>query len=222
MGDKTLTKRSLSSDSDIEYFAQPVPVAAIPEVIEHRDWEWYEHLVSDVQAIITERLYRSRQEIIEGWWEVGQRITNDEHYRRYADGNVQALQKLANDLGRSLSALYYALQFFRQYPDLPAALDTFEEGKNISWKKITVLYLPAPKEPGEVDPPALDLSTYHSFFRAVMAVYNEQGNKPKWLTQMGEGLLQMEEDPIEGVDNFIKGLRALVGALVKMVYCRKI
>ena len=95
--------------------------------------DWYNALVDDCKAIITERLYRSRQEIIECWHEVGERITTDVYYQKYAKGNVERQRKLAEDIGKSLQSLYFAIQFYSKFPVLSNALETFKEGKNISW-----------------------------------------------------------------------------------------
>lgn len=102
---------------------------------------WYDALVSDCKAIVTERLYRSRQEIIEGWHEVGQRIATDQNYQKASKGNLKLRQKLAEDIGKSVQSLYFAIQFYEKFPVLSNALETFPEGKNISWYKITNKYL---------------------------------------------------------------------------------
>ena len=107
--------------------------------------DWYDHLVTDCKAIVTERLYRSRQEIIEGWHEIGQRIATDENYQKHARGNGKIKDKLAADIGASVQSLYYAIQFYNKYPELSKGLESFSEGKNISWTKITKNYLPAPE-----------------------------------------------------------------------------
>lgn len=112
--------------------------------------DWYQSLVDDCKAIVTERLWRSRQEVIEGWHEVGQRIATDANYKKFAHGNGETKKKLAADIGASVQTLYKAIQFYEQYPKLSHALQTFEEGKNISWRKITKLYLPDPS--GEDNP----------------------------------------------------------------------
>ena len=47
--------------------------------------EWYKELIDDCKTIIVERLYRSRQEIIECWHEVGERINTDPNYQKAAN-----------------------------------------------------------------------------------------------------------------------------------------
>jgi len=109
--------------------------------------DWYQALVTDCKSIVTERLYRSRQEIIEGWHEVGERIATDPNYRKHAHGNTDIKKQLAVDIGASVKTLYYAIQFYDKFPELSNALESFDEGKNISWHKIVNKYLPEPREP---------------------------------------------------------------------------
>lgn len=111
--------------------------------------DWYKSLVDDCKAIVTERLYRSRQEVIEGWHEVGERIATDENYKKHAHGNGEIKKQLAVDIGASVQTLYYAIQFFEKFPTLET-LNKLPEGKNLSWRKIVKNYLPAPK--GNDDP----------------------------------------------------------------------
>ena len=108
--------------------------------------DWYDILVTDCHAIVTERLHRSRMEVIEGWHEVGERIATDVNYQKHAHGNSEIKKRLAVDIGASVKTLYYAIQFFEKYPKLPNALESFDEGKNISWHKIVKNYLPEPRE----------------------------------------------------------------------------
>ena len=108
--------------------------------------DWYQNLVTDCKAIVTERLYRSRQEVIEGWHEVGERIATDENYRKHAHGNGKIKEQLAVDIGASVKTLYFAIQFYEKFPQLSNALESFDEGKNISWHKIVNRYLPESRE----------------------------------------------------------------------------
>ena len=85
------------------------------------DSNWYPQLVEDVKAIITERVYRSRQEVIEGWHEVGERIINDENYQKAAKDNLKLRRQLAGDIGKSVQSLYYAIQFYDKFPILSNA-----------------------------------------------------------------------------------------------------
>lgn len=142
-------------DRDVEWLADPAV-----EIIRAADW--YQHLVTDCKAIVTERLYRSRQEVIEGWHEVGERIATDKNYQKAAKGNMNLRRKLAEDIGTSIKTLYQAIQFYSKYPDLSHACERFEEGKNISWYKITKKYLPS--ENGGTASPALPDGKYRVIY----------------------------------------------------------
>jgi len=96
----------------------------------------YELLKTDVDAIIDKAVFNSRMELIEGYWEVGQRI------REYRKGEVtKLLQDLSLDLNKSERTLWYAVQFYDKFPELKM-IETLEEGKNLSWNKIITKYLP--------------------------------------------------------------------------------
>lgn len=104
--------------------------------------EWYEALVEECRAIITESVFSSRMALIEGNWELGKRIREDINFQKYAKDNHSSLQDLANNLNQSVRTLYYALQLFDKYP----SLDKLPEGKNISMNKLITKYLPKDKK----------------------------------------------------------------------------
>lgn len=99
---------------------------------------WYESLVDDCVAIITEAVFVSRWELVKGYHQLGERIVTDADYQRYAGGNGKILQDLAESVGQSERTLYYAIQFYNKFPNL----DALPDGKNISWNKIVTQYLP--------------------------------------------------------------------------------
>lgn len=111
-----------------------------------RDQEWYQNLIDDCKTIMIERGYRARMEIIEGYHELGERVCTDEKFPKYAKGRGEALNNLAEDIGIGKTTLYYAIQFYEKYPVLSTAMETFKEGKDISWFKIKQKYLPLPKD----------------------------------------------------------------------------
>jgi len=100
--------------------------------------QWYEALVEECRAIITESVFSSRMALVEGNWELGKRIREDENFQKYAKNNHSSLQDLANNLNQSERTLYYALQLFDKYP----SLEKLPEGKNISMNKLITKYLP--------------------------------------------------------------------------------
>ena len=102
--------------------------------------DWYENLVDECKAIITEAVFTSRWALVEGYWKLGERIREDKLAQEFAKGNKTFVQDLARNLGQSERTLYYALQAYDKYPKL----DKIPEGKNITWNKLITLYLPEP------------------------------------------------------------------------------
>ena len=100
--------------------------------------EWYEHLVEECKAIITEAVFTSRWALVEGYWTLGKRIRTDLSFTKFAKANLTSLQDLANNLSLSQRTLYYSLQAYDKFPKL----DLIPEGKNISWNKLITIYLP--------------------------------------------------------------------------------
>lgn len=72
--------------------------------------EWYEHLVEECKAIITEAVFTSRWALVEGYWKLGERIREDKLAQEHAKGNKTFVQDLARNLETSDRTLYYALQ----------------------------------------------------------------------------------------------------------------
>jgi hypothetical protein len=100
----------------------------------------YDSLKEDIDSIITEAVFNSREDLIKGYWEVGQRI------RVFTKGNVtKLLQDLALDINKSERTLWYAVQFYDKYPEYHK-INELEEGKNLSWNRIIKKYITTPKE----------------------------------------------------------------------------
>lgn len=100
--------------------------------------EWYQELINDCKAIITEAVFTSRWALVEGYWNLGKRIREDSLAEKHTKGNESFLQDLGRNLGTSTSTLYYALQAYDKYP----TQDQIPEGKNITWNKLITKYLP--------------------------------------------------------------------------------
>ena len=97
--------------------------------------DWYQSLVDDCHAIVTEAVHNSRWELIVGYYALGRRIVTDSDYQKHAQGNGKVLQGLAESIEQSERTLYYAIQFYTKFPD-PAK---WPFDKNMSWTKITQL-----------------------------------------------------------------------------------
>jgi hypothetical protein len=96
---------------------------------------WYQSLVDDCSAIVTEAVHNSRWELIVGYHALGRRITEDQDYQKFAKGNRSVCNAIANSIGQSERTLYYAIQFYTKYPNP----DAWPFNKNMSWTKITKL-----------------------------------------------------------------------------------
>lgn len=103
-----------------------------------KNQEWYSCLIEECKAIITEAIFISRWALVEGYWHLGERIDKDAEKLP----TTKLLQGLAVNLKISERTLWYALQFFRKYPELAE----IPEGKNITWNKLITKYLPKHEE----------------------------------------------------------------------------
>lgn len=108
--------------------------------------DWYQLLVDDCKAIITEAVFTSRWALVEGYHQLGERIVNENNLSRKEIYRKKIVQGLAQSIGISARTLHYAIQFYGTYPDI----NKLPYGKNISWNKIITELLPAP--PKETPP----------------------------------------------------------------------
>jgi N6-adenosine-specific RNA methylase IME4 len=105
--------------------------------------DWYELLVDDCKAILVEASFTSRWAIVEGYWNLGQRINADnKNFERENIYGEKIVQRVAESLNKGQRSIWLALQFHKKYPDL----EKLPEGKNVTWHDIVNKYLPAPKE----------------------------------------------------------------------------
>jgi len=104
--------------------------------------DYYQQLVEDCRAILTERSFNARMEIVIGYHELGKRIATDPLFRKFGKGNKQFIENFAKDLKISPRSIYYAIRFYEKFP----TLQQLPEGKNISWYGIVRKYLTDGKE----------------------------------------------------------------------------
>lgn len=94
--------------------------------------DWYQSLIEDCEALLTEGIFNYRQVLIETYHELGKRISKDE-------GKAKDLKThVSRDINRSVRTIERAVQFYKKFPDLK----TLPDGKNVSWHKICKYYLP--------------------------------------------------------------------------------
>lgn len=106
------------------------------------DEEWYQALVEDCRAILTEGIFNYRWTLIKTYHLLGQRILEDESKFTKAGYLTDVMSShVTTSLGTSQRTIERAIQFVRTYSDL----DKLPEGKNISWHKICNDLLPEPK-----------------------------------------------------------------------------
>jgi len=103
--------------------------------------EWYQELVEECKAIITEAVFTSRWALVEGYWNLGKRIREEVNLQKH-ERFEQSRQDLAESVGVSERTLRYACAAYDKYHEL----SELPEGKNISWNKLITKYLPEPKE----------------------------------------------------------------------------
>jgi len=141
--------------------------------------EWYVALIEEGKAIITEAVFSSRWALVEGYWNLGKRIREEENLKREDIYGQKILQGLAESIGISGRSLYYALQTYDKYPDI----QTIPEGKNITWNKLITKYLPKPKNESIPLPEAPE------------GKYNVIYADPPW--DIGSMVLEKWESPLE-------------------------
>jgi hypothetical protein len=106
------------------------------------DISWYNELIEDCKTIIVETSFASRWAIVEGYWNLGQRLREDMNLEKYSREKPELLKRVAESLNISERTLYYSMQFYDKFPDL----SMLPEGKDVSWKKIVTKYLPEARE----------------------------------------------------------------------------
>jgi len=120
------------------------------ELVKIENEEWYQQLVEDCKATITEAVFTSRWALVEGYWNLGKRISEEnKNFERAKIYGKKIVQDLAKSLSISERTIHYSLQAYDKFPDL----DKIPEGKNISWNKLITLYLPEPKKEKQIPLP---------------------------------------------------------------------
>ena len=116
----------------------------------YRETEEYNALVDECVGTFKERLFNSRTELILAYGQLGERIFNDSLYKKYGKGSQSFIKDLAKDTELGHATIYRAVQFYEKYKVVSPTSESwkhFKEGKNISWNKIKILYLPKLPKP---------------------------------------------------------------------------
>jgi len=104
--------------------------------------DWYESLVDEIRAMVTEKVFAARWEMIELYHGIGRLLATDSEYQKHARGNGALLKRVSQSTNVAERDLYRSIQFYTMFPDL----DKLPDGKNISWNKIVNNLLPAGDE----------------------------------------------------------------------------
>lgn len=115
--------------------------------------ERYQHFIEELQAILTEGVYDANLRLIETYHQFGSRIVEEtENFNRAKIYGESITKRIAEDIGKSQRTVQKAVQFALKYPDLEKFLGEVEEGKTISWNKISNKYLVESKQLPEPEP----------------------------------------------------------------------
>jgi len=98
---------------------------------------WFNQLCDDFKSIIVERGFRSRLEIVEGKWELGERLASDKDYKKYAKGSGEVIKELASEIKMSESDIYDCVKFYEKYKG-GVSTGVGNIGKNLSWRKVKI------------------------------------------------------------------------------------
>jgi len=107
--------------------------------------DWIDSCIEDCNAIATETIFNSTEELIKGSYQIGERILQD---FRVSDREATYGQKLIPMIGKSLgkgkSSIYNMVAVARKEPDLDVLLSHY--GKNVTWAKIVKDVVGKPEE----------------------------------------------------------------------------
>ncbi len=146
-------------------------------IINYFDTEQGQSLIEDCQSIKTECEFNSRWDLIEGYHKLGERIVTDSDFQSYAKGNLSSLQYLAKNVNIGERTLYYAIDFYKAYPEL----SLLPEGKNIGWSTVIKKYLSKPKE----EPDYHVQDEIYRFLFGVDSIINHYGDTVKIKVRTG-------------------------------------
>ena len=104
--------------------------------------KWYQSLIDECEAIMVERTFNSRYELILCYHELGKRILEEK--KNFEEAGIKdkgIASRVAASLGKNIRTIERSIQFAEKYPDL----DKLEGGKAISWHYIVNNLLPEGK-----------------------------------------------------------------------------
>lgn len=103
----------------------------------------FQALADECQAALVEAYFAARWGLIEAWHYVGQLVSK--FIEENDVSNEEVIQAVAKAIDRSRRSIFYAVKFYRQFPDL----SQLKEGKQITYNQIIKKYLTTPEDKDE-------------------------------------------------------------------------
>lgn len=129
--------------------------------------DWFDNLVDECKAIITERMFNSNLEKITGYHELGLRVLEENNnFERSKIYGKEIMKRVSLSLKVGERTIEKAVQFAKLYPDVDTMLNDTTMGKNITWNKICNVYLPKHKELVEPEIQHYTIEQLASFIRS--------------------------------------------------------
>ena len=106
--------------------------------------DWYQEFLQELSGLIIESEFAARWELISCYHKVGSKIIKVQKEKEISITNF--VQRVAQNLGKSIRTIRYAVAFAQKYPDLTSA----PLEKHISWRGvIKLLEEGTPRKPCE-------------------------------------------------------------------------
>lgn len=102
--------------------------------VEIKTSDWYQELISEVEAIKVETVFVAAETILKGKHEIGKIISDG---KSRGVGATELVQYLASDVKMSERELWYCVKFYERFPDFDKAPEL--ASKTISWNKVKKL-----------------------------------------------------------------------------------
>lgn len=104
--------------------------------------DWYNALIEECKAIITETEFTARWALVEGYHHLGKRILEDnDNFERQKIYGQEIVSRVTESLEVSSRTIWRAIQFAKKYPEL----DQVPGGKAVSWRRVCNELLPSNK-----------------------------------------------------------------------------
>lgn len=119
-----------------------------------KNQDWYIALCDELSATIVETITTAREAVLQGKWLVGESIEKEvKNFEREEIYGSKINSTLSKDLNWSDREIGRCRQFYNKFPesDWDKALMKLPGGKELSWHKMVVQYLPEKSSLGSDD-----------------------------------------------------------------------